>query len=200
LGNGAHLITNEEWTLLARDAESLASNWSGGSVGSGAMARGWAANTAYGDTWTNTAVASSTGSSCLYNTAADTCGSSGTFLYRRTLNLTNGNTIWDLCGNVWEWTHDICYLGTGTGYWYNSSWIEWNDSNVTDYEKLVAGPMSGSYAGSNGVGRYLGCTTNGNAFLRGGAWYDGSYAGAFALNLYTPPSYTNTNIGFRCAR
>lgn len=200
LGNGAHLITNAEWTTLARDAESLASNWSGGTVGSGAMAHGWAAGTANGDSWTNTAVASTTGSSCLYNTGANTCGSSGTFLYRRTLNLSNGNTIWDLSGNAYEWTHDICYSGTGTGYWYNSSWLEWNDSNLTDYEKLISGPMSGTYTGDNGVGRYLGCTANGDTFFRGGAFNDGSYAGAFALRLDFSPSGTAASIGFRCVR
>jgi len=93
LGSGYHLITNTEWMMLARDAEAVASNWSGGSVGSGVLARGWAAYTGYGDSWSNTAVASTTGSSCLYNTAADTCGATGTFLYRRTHTLSNGQII-----------------------------------------------------------------------------------------------------------
>ena len=106
LGQGTHLITEMEWMTIAYDAVYVDSNWST-SVGSGNLARGWAANTAYGDTWTNTAVAPSTGSSCLYNTAADACDTTGTHLYRRTFTLSNGETIWDISGNVWEWTDKI---------------------------------------------------------------------------------------------
>ena len=199
LGSGAHLITNAEWMILARDIESIPSNWSGGAVGSGNLARGWTANTAYGDTWTNTAVAPTTGSSCLYNTAANTCGATGTFLYRRTHTLSNGQVIWDLSGNVYEWTHDICTAGTGTGYWQGAGWIEWTDSTLSDYEKITAGPI-GAYTATNGVGRYYGCSANGNGFLRGGSWAYGSDAGLFALDLSAAPSYSYTHIGFRCAR
>ncbi|MFA5346407.1 MAG: SUMF1/EgtB/PvdO family nonheme iron enzyme [Candidatus Omnitrophota bacterium] len=200
LGSGSHLITNAEWMILARDIESVGSNWSSGTVGSGNLARGWAANTSYGDTWTNSAVAPSTGSSCLYNTAADTCGATGTFLYRRTHTLSNGQTVWDMSGNVYEWTHDICTAGTGTGYWYGTAnWFEWTDSNLSDYEKITAGPI-GAYTATNGAGRYYGCSANGNGFLRGGDWDYGSYAGLFNLRLSYAPSYSGTNIGFRCAR
>jgi len=199
LGDGAHLITNAEWILLARDAELVASNWSGGAVGSGNLARGWAANTAHGDTWTNSAVAPTTGASCLYNTAADTCGNTGTFLFRRTLSLANGQVIWDLSGNVYEWTHDFCYTGTGTGYWQGADWIEWNDSTLSDYEKAIAGP-AGNYTSANATGRYYGCSANGNAFLRSGRWDYGSYVGVFNLNLYSAPSRSDTYVGFRCAR
>jgi len=38
------------------------------------------------------------------------------------------------------------------------------------------------------------------AFLRGGYWNFGSDAGVFTLNLNYAPTYTYTNIGFRCAR
>jgi len=199
LGNGAHLITNAEWMVLARDIEAAASNWSGGAVGSGNLARGWAANTSYGDTWTNTAVASITGSSCLYNTGADACGSTGTFLYRRTHTLSNGQTIWDMSGNVYEWTHDICTSGTGTGYWQGAGWIEWTDSTLSDYEKITAGPI-GAYTADNGAGRYYGCSANGNGFLRSGHWDNGSYAGLFILGLNAAPTFSSTSVGFRCVR
>ena len=199
LGNGAHLITNAEWMILARDIESVSSNWSSGTVGSGNLARGWTANLSYGDTWTNNAFAPSTGSTCLYNTGADTCGASGTFLYRRTHTLSNGQTIWDLSGNVSEWTHDICTTGTGTGYWQGAGWVEWTDSSLSDYEKITAGPI-GTYTATNAVGRYYGCSANGNGFLRGEYWADGSYVGLFSLYLNAAPSYSNSTIGFRCAR
>ena len=199
LGNGAHLITNAEWMILARDIESVSSNWSSGTVGSGNLARGWTANLSYGDTWTNANFAPSTGSTCLYNTGANACGSTGTFLYRRTHTLSNGQTIWDLSGNVYEWTHDICTTGTGTGYWQGAGWFEWTDSSLSDYEKITAGPI-GTYTATNAVGRYYGCSANGNGFLRGGHWADGSYAGLFFLYLGNAPSNSNSNFGFRCAR
>ena len=37
-------------------------------------------------------------------------------------------------------------------------------------------------------------------FLRGGDWYNGSYAGAFALRLVWSGGDTNSNVGFRCVR
>lgn len=199
LGSGSHLITNAEWMTLARDIEATASNWSSGTVGTGNLARGWTANTADGDTWTNTAVAPTTDASCLYNAGANTCGATGTFLYRRTHTLSNGQIIWDMSGNVYEWTHDICTTGTGIGYWQGAGWIEWTDSSLSDYEKIIAGP-AGNYNATNGAGRYYGCSANGNAFLRSGRWDYGSYAGVFGLNLYSAPSRSDTYVGFRCVR
>lgn len=84
---GAQLITNAQWTALARNIETTASNWSNGVVGSGVLARGWAASNSYGDSWTNSAVATSTGPLCLYNTGANACGSTGNHLYKRTHTL-----------------------------------------------------------------------------------------------------------------
>ena len=55
-------------------------------------------------------------------------------------------------------------------YWYNSgAWVEWSHANLSDYELYVAGPTSG-YTSAKGVGQYYGCTTNGNALLRGAGW------------------------------
>lgn len=194
--SGCHLINNAEWIILASDAKQQSSNWSGN-----VMARGYAASTSFApaDAWTNTVVAPNTGAGYEYNTAADTVGASGSLTYRRTLNLANNNVIWDLSGNIWEWTNDTCIGGTGTGNWYNSgAWIEWTNSNLADYEKRTAGP-AGSYTGYNGVGRYYGCTSNGNAFLRGGGWNGGSVGGVFYLYLYYSPGYSGA-AGFRCAR
>lgn len=190
---GADLITNDQWTALARNIENTASNWSNGAVGNGVLARGWAARTSYGDSWTNNAVAPSTDSSCLYNTAADSCGPTGTHLYKRTHTLSNGQTIWDFSGNVYEWNNDICSQTN----WSSSSWIEWDNSDLSDYEKPNAGP-SGNYTSTHGAGRYYGCTANGNGFIRGGRWGDGAGAGVFALRLGYGPTDSSTGLGFRC--
>jgi len=38
------------------------------------------------------------------------------------------------------------------------------------------------------------------AFVRGGNWNYGAYAGAFALPLSNAPTNTHSSIGFRCSR
>ncbi|GMX59543.1 MAG: hypothetical protein MNSN_05440 [Minisyncoccus archaeiphilus] len=205
LGSGYHLITNTEWTSLARHLASQPSNWSTGTVGSGVLSRGYSASTTYAsDGFQNTAVAPTTGSSsdeC--NTGVDQVGSCvlpSNFSLKRTHNLANGKTIWDLAGNVWEWNSDTCTQGSGAGNWYNSgAWIEWNDTNLDDYERGAAGP-SPLYTSTQNAGRYYGCTATGNGLLRGGGWSHGLYSGFFAAGLLYLPSSTHTNLGFRCAR
>jgi len=183
LGNGAHLITNAEWTLLARSAESVSSNWNGTVMYRG-HSDGTPANSLASD-----------GTDPYYGT-----GQSSPSEQRRTLTLVNGQIIWDLAGNAWEWNNFTCQIGSGNGYWYNSgAWIEWNDSNLSDYEKGIAGP-SGNYTSANGVGRYYGCTANGNVMLRGGDWSNGTLAGSFTLALNNSPASSGTSVGFRCAR
>ncbi len=114
----------------------------------------------------------------------------------RTHVLSNGSVIWDVAGNVWEWSDWQC----STGVWYNSAaWVEWTNANVTDYEKYAAGP-NGSLTSTNGAGQYYGCSANGNAAIRGGAWDNGAYDGPFTLFLNDAPALVYTNRGFRCAR
>jgi len=83
--------------------------------------------------------------------------------------------------------------------WYTAAGaIDWTNGNLTDWEKLVAGP-AGSLTSVNGAGQYYGCTASGNGLLRGGSWNYGTYAGVFAAYLGAAPSYTDPTVGFRCA-
>ncbi|MDD5639960.1 MAG: SUMF1/EgtB/PvdO family nonheme iron enzyme, partial [Candidatus Pacebacteria bacterium] len=185
LGNGAHLITNAEWTLLARSAETTSSNWNGT-----VMYRGHSDNSPANSL-------ASDGVDSYYGTGNS---SSSSPEQRRTLALANGQMIWDLAGNVYEWNNNTCTIGTGTGNWYNSlGWIEWNHSSLSDYEKNTAGPI-GNYTSANGIGMYYGCTANGNVLLRSGYWDGGTGVGAFTLVLSNTSTISYSYVGFRCAR
>jgi formylglycine-generating enzyme required for sulfatase activity len=193
MGAGYHLITNKEWMTVARNAEQVASNWTNGVVGgSNVLAAGWRNGS-------NTGVAPNNTPACLYNTGANTCNATGTVDQRRTLTLSNGNTIWDIGGNVYEWTNDLVNDANNT--WASgiaAGWQEWTTFTATQRDS--GGPGSTvAYTSTNGVGQVYG-GANGNAFLRGGMWGSGAAAGAFTLALYYVPSGSSAYRGFRCAR
>ena len=200
LGSGYHLITNAEWTSLARHIAAQPSNWSTGTVGSGVLSRGYSASTTVAsDGFANTTIAPYTGLGYEYNIAANEVGASGTFDLKRTHNLANGQVIWDLAGNVWEWNSDTCNQGSGLDNWYNSAWIEWNNSNLDDYERFTAGPNP-LYTSSQNAGRYIGCAANGDGLFRGGRYANGLGSGIFALCFNSLQSYISGDVSFRCAK
>lgn len=222
------LITESQWLSIAHQSTTVASNWSGGAIGVGTLARGYAANAASNDLFTNTTVAPANDATCLYNTGADTCGASGATLYRRTLDLPNGSVIWDFSGNLMEWVDASIPIGyrynggTGGLNAYNTTFGDISPS-ITTYMPVNKRPPSGWNAGQ-GMGRYYdGVISNpGNnnliestsdcstglpgfcdpyvAFLRGGGNSSGSDAGVFALDLSNGRSNQSSNFGFRCSR
>lgn len=203
-GSRYHLITNAEWTTIARNVELVGSNWNSTVVGSGFMFSG------HNDNNPANALAASTNDSDGYNGTNDGISSPGDGSYtnflsndaraymgqKRTLVLNNSEIIWDLSGNVYGWTNDTCTQGDP---WYSTgAWIDWTNVNINTIEKTLGGPI-GNYTASNSIGRYYGCTTLNNGFLRGGSWAEGAGAGVFYLNLVDSPSAGSTAHGFRCA-
>ncbi|BFT94366.1 MAG: hypothetical protein MNSN_04650 [Minisyncoccus archaeiphilus] len=189
---GAHLITNAEWTALARHIAAQPSNWSNGTVGDGVLSRGYSG-------FANTAVAPYTGVGYEYNTGLNSVGSAGIFDLKRTHDLANGNVVWDIAGNLWEWNSDFCTQGSGEGNWYKGvPYIEWSDPNLDDYERPTAGPNP-LYTSAQNAGRYYGCSGDGGSILRGGYWH-WNHSGIFAADLSYFPSNANIDRGFRCAR
>ena len=208
---GGHLITNNEWMTLARNIEQVPSNWSSGTIGEGHIYSG------HNDSKPYNALEASIDT----NGYAGTGQTSGP--QRRTLTLTNGEVIWDLAGNVWEWTNDNIDMSvnrpksfnengdeiTTNGY-YNYS-FKTSDPSVTDYIKYddlgnttlkykdLFLLTSGNYNVDNGIGRMNLSTSTNRVFLRGGSWSSGSYSGLLALNLSSDSVRLSYHIGLRCA-
>jgi prepilin-type N-terminal cleavage/methylation domain-containing protein len=200
---GAHLLTNDEWMTIARNAEQVGSNWSGGSPGSGYLPRGNSDSSAAQD------------GSSQYGTGYSD------FTHLRTLTLSNGSVIWDIAGNVWEHVErsvnnagDVtttmalpaCSNSTAGWEWceYASPGSPYVSAWSSDVAQAKVGPSNASWYSAQGTGQVLTYGTGANqgttVFLRGGNWYLGTYAGAFALNLYWGTGTTGSHVGFRCAR
>ena len=168
---------------IARDIESVSSNWSGTVLNRG-----------------------NSNSSAAMNGTNPLSG-----INKRTHTLSNGQVIWDFAGNVWEWVDDT--ITQGEQYInFNQNKTDWYEFNETDLFKVAqklpyteVGPKE-TYTtpSNNGLGKIYINTSNGSsanrAFLRGGSWRDGAGAGVFALALDSSPTSADTHIGFRCAR
>ena len=195
---GCHLITEAEWLTIAQNVLSVPSNWSGGTVGSGYIYSG------HNDNAPAYALAADPNDANGYAGETNTGGNQ-----RRTLTLTNGEVIWDLAGNVWQWTQGTSTTGqpgiTGeTGYF----WKEWTAVTAVGTLSPNASPAgtglpgASSWNSSNGIGQlysYVGETAV-RGFIRGGDWSDGGGAGVLALGLFGAPGSTNAYIGFRVSR
>lgn len=97
--------------------------------------------------------------------------------------------VYDMTGNVYEWTNETLSVVTNPGYganyyYYNGTgWI-----NVT-------GTATKKYGDD---ATYFPANATNIAVLRGGGWYNGAYAGPFYAVLNNGPSGTSIDIGFRC--
>ncbi|MDQ7022288.1 MAG: hypothetical protein Q9M97_01945 [Candidatus Gracilibacteria bacterium] len=112
---GGHLITNNEWMTIARNIEVQNTNWSSGKVGIGGLWTGVNDFPTYG-------CAGGKIDSINYGgvTGADSSKCIGE---RNKLKLSNGEYIYDLAGNLWEYVdNNTSSLGSGLctegGEWY----------------------------------------------------------------------------------
>jgi formylglycine-generating enzyme required for sulfatase activity len=185
---------------IAQNVLSVASNWSGGTVGSGYIYSG------HNDNAPANALAADSSDSNGYSGETNTGGNQ-----RRTLTLTNGEVIWDLAGNVYEWTTGTIAANAQPGLSGESAyaWKQWNNASL-----LMNGLPYNSQPASTGISGITGWSstqgigqlysnygeTGARAFLRGGYWSGGSGAGVLSLNLNGSSGGASTNVGFRVSR
>jgi formylglycine-generating enzyme required for sulfatase activity len=195
MGDDYHLITNNEWMTIARNIEQQASNWTSGTVGTDGIWRGHTDNSP-----ANALEANSDDSFPYEGT-----GNSDPSIEKRTFTLSNGEIIWDLSGNVWEWNQDTIQANQAPiDSNPISEWIEF--TAIADYQMMSYAntrPSNPDWNSSQNMGRFYTDYDDGTAeraFRRGGYWLTGSYAGLFAAGLVFSPSSSDGGIGFRCVR
>lgn len=195
--SGCHLITEAEWLTIAQNVLSVSSNWSTGVVGSGYIYSG------HNDNAPANALAADPSDANGYAGETNIGGNQ-----RRTLTLTNGQVIWDMAGNDYEWTSGTLTNGQPgiigeTGY----AWKEWTAANVAGSLSpspfpSYGNPVASGWGSSQGIGLLCsyGTDVGSRGFIRGGSWYFANYAGIFMLNLTNPPDLIHSTVTFRVAR
>ncbi|MDD2646875.1 MAG: type II secretion system protein [Patescibacteria group bacterium] len=206
---GYHLITNDEWMAIARDAEQVQANWANNQIGSTVASGGGLKRGNVGIT-----------DSASYNGADPEKGLGRNS--KAMLTLSNGSTIWDISGNVYE---HVSFTPSGadathqeldqpddddvSGWnYYEFTALNNNGANTftTGYTdgKAVFRPSDDTWNSNYGVGKIYAnsnsAAVTARVFVRGGNWHNTSRAGVFGLDLHWTASGSSYDVGFRCAR
>lgn len=197
---GCHLITENEWMTITQNVLSVASNWSGGTVGSGYIYSG------HNDNAPASTLAATTNDADGYYGETNTGGDQ-----RRTLTLTNGEVIWDFAGNVWESTQGVIGANQQPGLLGESAyaWKQWNDTSLLQHELPdIAMPAnidisgSGSWSSTQRIGKLYSKYTEtvAHSYIRGGSYSISTGAGVLSLRLLYSPTGTSGDLGFRVTK
>ena len=102
LGTGYDLLNNDEWQVVARNIELVSSNWANDEIGNaGGLSQGFIFS--YDDHASLTVADTADPCSGITLGAGESCSSTEWHANRRTFTLSNGEVIWDLAGNAYEW-------------------------------------------------------------------------------------------------
>jgi formylglycine-generating enzyme required for sulfatase activity len=198
IGEGYHLVTDQEWMTIARDVLFVNNNWTSGTVGTGLLFGGNNGETTFGYA----------GIDPDYGTEAERVVANASST-RAKLKLSTAEYIWDISGNVWDWTDNNVLLSEQPQVLATTSNWGWDDyTDVIRYNALsYIEPTNRGWNSSQGIGRIYtysppstATSSTQYAFARGGNWTDTTVAGVFTLYLTDVPADTYTTVGFRCAR
>jgi hypothetical protein len=210
LGPTYDLISNDEWLTITANIAQVASNWSSGTVGVGTINRGHSDNNPG-----SACAASSDDTLAWVQTDCTPKNSSGdVWNQKRTHTLSTGGIIWDLAGNVWDWTNYVIpdinakpFVSSDGAPLSAFRELMALDSGFTSMPRAQLTPTNAqksfwndSWASSvYGMGQYnSGTNGSGGALRRGAVWSDGLGSGVFAADLLRAPSFSSTLITFRC--
>jgi formylglycine-generating enzyme required for sulfatase activity len=127
--SGASLISNAEWMTIARNIEAQPSNWRDGIIGS-IDSEGGGLYIGHSDESSNNNIlpASENDNDGYFGT--DNISPSN---QKRTHILSNGEIIWDLGANVWEWTSDTIMFKDQPYALLTGGFTWQNYPNIIDY-------------------------------------------------------------------
>lgn len=201
-----HLITNDQWQIVAKEILQIPDNWVSGysSIKSGYVYG------AIGAPVLATRFQDSEG--CVDDGILESCSSLSP-QRERTLKLASGEVLWDFSGNAWEWVADdslslfpklntdidpVSILDT---FSFNPEFQKYSPlksfyigSTFYDFEAVTPPPA--------GIGLIYGShneysPTAHRGILRGGQRTDGQGGGIFSVNMHVDIN-TKNHAGFRC--
>ncbi|MCT4641045.1 MAG: SUMF1/EgtB/PvdO family nonheme iron enzyme [Bacteriovoracaceae bacterium] len=178
LGAGFSVISNQEWMAIARDAEVQDENWTGGTYKSGCLFRGNSGET-----------------TCGYNGGTGDYGV--TRHARSSFKLSTGDSIFDMSGNLEEWTDwDPLTAGFQSGPSCFGSPQQLPSVTCGSYADSDYNTADGLLTTTDGVGTLL--TKGFGVILRGGHYSNSVNAGLYMFRLNASNVDANGQIGFRC--
>jgi len=210
-----HLTTNREWMTVARQVEQTEGNWVDTSDGSDAGVGDSNAGIYRGNTGDSSEL--DVDSAGPANAESDVTESEDEES-KRTLELANGEVVWDLSSNVRQWV-DVEEDGTALGDNDDEDWRVTDSGSNTYWDsdltfvngfsrnsggesgndlKRELGPIDDSWGQTEGTGYLLDDYSSPRAALRGGLWGNGDDAGVFGA-FSNNPDISYTFRGFRCS-
>ncbi len=202
IGNGFHLITENEWMTIARSIEANKENWTWNEIGNWFIPN-WVSNNT--DIWCYATASESYDrvfATKTWKWVNETCNS------RRSHTLQNENIIWDFAWNLWE---NVNKANTIDGVGYNI----WN-STLSSSDNATWWDLDGVYARSemnqsasftnHGLWEWVWSVYNSqwyapnNVFLRWGSAPNDRFPWIYTLNLRWRDIDSEGSVGFRCAR
>lgn len=193
-GDRYDLISNEIWTLVARDIASVPENWSSGAEYVGRL------NVGHANKSPNAPLAASTNDQDACFGLTEKCSQSVWSFFRRTHVLPNNVILWDFSGNVAEWIKDTSPL-LNTDNHVAFSLVKFNNPPFSRFGPTTNcdnPELSNMFCGFGAFKNAK--VAHKNGICRGGHWEQGSpdvsgvFATAINLNIWD----RDKHLGFRC--
>lgn len=202
LGIGYHLVNDLEYMTLAAQVFLNVANWSGASLGSGVVANGHTDGSPglSCPASANDLQSYVEGADCTFKASGG--GEDDEIHQRRTNILPNGQVVWDLAGNSWEWVDYRLHYNnrptTPDGNWNDYSATTAGASSPLTYlvpNSSVKSSWVNTWNSSQGVGKYFNDGNTAHDSMRRSGGYGAGIVntGLFQSQFYPPNSAANAS-------